>query len=949
VYDHIMATSMIMPMDDECPVISAMDGSSHDIIETSFTHMSGEDSLEACLGITKSHIEPVPNTICHDQSFDRELEKMVASLNDGVSDSLPVGLLLDDSSSMIEASQNFASVDKGLLTKSKCFPTSFDNLLNQSSSELRQSPIEGIVNNGENHWVNISKVQNIHGSTPDWQHEFALPKSVRKLNNKAKQRRERLVANTRVNKVKQSDIDLASQTTAVKRKKQNLKNFANGKHATNNKVARVKRMRSPKKRQVTERVRTAVKPSDFEMEAMDGHRLLHETTTSHREPVEKLNDTQHNEDTKSWTNSTDNCDVAHTFESVHRERTTSSSILDTLPFRINGRSSFASTSSEININLPSRICDDDSVGEKDIINVDGEETCTGAFDQPPTIAGDRPAISQVKISQPPHRRVVVKHRTVLPKPKVPPHQAASSVVVVRVNTVASVPNTVSLVRLAPKQSVVTAPLSAPVVSQPPQSSVVKETTALKPVLPRPVEAACGLTEIQLRHPTIVRLLSMPVKAPPEPPAAANSTAKPVDTSTTRRMQLKPKKIILRINIPDKLVLARKADSKHKPLVLKCDANSVTRQLQEQQITDKQMPSVVSSVVQSPTRTRAAVSLNNNTFKTTSVAKDAVNGKSVESAVNNSKDPAQQVPKVALWKKLNLVGSDSLLQKKSRVIICKKRPAGNKGNTQQSVSKTSVRVDKLCETMVSGSSADETLADVYMKNWKPTGQFQCNVCNYSSVTVNFLFRHWLVSHNGLMPYRCRYCDFQAGSRYIVTRHQSYSHRDLDKCVIVVREVLDRVCQEFEQAFGSSIRVQGEDVVNCVSEKTTTGVRASAVTSATSVSYQCSLCSIVAIRARMICHCMMHFSLRAFSCVECDFRGEDAECVRFHYLDVHPTHEPRVGLDLDAIHSMERSTGLTLSDPLNEIMQAYGLAADDPDDMALLRSNCTLRTLRFSECV
>ena len=89
------------------------------------------------------------------------------------------------------------------------------------------------------------------------------------------------------------------------------------------------------------------------------------------------------------------------------------------------------------------------------------------------------------------------------------------------------------------------------------------------------------------------------------------------------------------------------------------------------------------------------------------------------------------------------------------------------------------------------------------SWKPTGHFQCLYCPYSSVTRNYLFRHWLVNHNTLKAYHCGYCKFSAYYHDVVTRHENTKHKDLPANVIVDIEIQERTFEDFANLFHITI--------------------------------------------------------------------------------------------------------------------------------------------------
>ena len=97
---------------------------------------------------------------------------------------------------------------------------------------------------------------------------------------------------------------------------------------------------------------------------------------------------------------------------------------------------------------------------------------------------------------------------------------------------------------------------------------------------------------------------------------------------------------------------------------------------------------------------------------------------------------------------------------------------------------------------------ETLADRYMKEWKPTGRFQCKLCFYSCVTHNFLFRHWVLNHCTLRPYMCGHCGFQSATRDGVTRHQTAKHRGNPRQVFIDTEQQELLWNKFDEMFQGS---------------------------------------------------------------------------------------------------------------------------------------------------
>ena len=94
---------------------------------------------------------------------------------------------------------------------------------------------------------------------------------------------------------------------------------------------------------------------------------------------------------------------------------------------------------------------------------------------------------------------------------------------------------------------------------------------------------------------------------------------------------------------------------------------------------------------------------------------------------------------------------------------------------------------------------ETLADKYIKHWKPTGQYRCKLCCYSCVTQNYLFRHWIVAHCSLRPYSCIYCGFNSANKDGITRHQTTNHKCLKKDVYTDLKLERTVIEKFNAIF------------------------------------------------------------------------------------------------------------------------------------------------------
>ena len=114
---------------------------------------------------------------------------------------------------------------------------------------------------------------------------------------------------------------------------------------------------------------------------------------------------------------------------------------------------------------------------------------------------------------------------------------------------------------------------------------------------------------------------------------------------------------------------------------------------------------------------------------------------------------------------------------------------------------------------------ETLADRYMRNWKQTGQFQCKFCPYSSVTRNYLYRHWMANHSAVTPYQCRHCDMKASSRDVITRHQVVTHQSSTKDVLIDYTLEQHTIDQFYQMFDMSTSRENSDgaAIDCVNAK------------------------------------------------------------------------------------------------------------------------------------
>ena len=106
------------------------------------------------------------------------------------------------------------------------------------------------------------------------------------------------------------------------------------------------------------------------------------------------------------------------------------------------------------------------------------------------------------------------------------------------------------------------------------------------------------------------------------------------------------------------------------------------------------------------------------------------------------------------------------------------------------------------------ATQETLADKYMREWKPTGKFQCRFCVYSCVTQNFLFRHWVMNHSGVRPYICGHCPMRSPTRDGLTRHMTAKHRDLERRVEVDHRQERLLVRRFREVFSTMFKEQAK---------------------------------------------------------------------------------------------------------------------------------------------
>ena len=103
----------------------------------------------------------------------------------------------------------------------------------------------------------------------------------------------------------------------------------------------------------------------------------------------------------------------------------------------------------------------------------------------------------------------------------------------------------------------------------------------------------------------------------------------------------------------------------------------------------------------------------------------------------------------------------------------------------------------------------TLADKYMKDWQPTGRYKCKFCHYSSVTQNFLFRHWVMSHSGVKPYLCAFCNLKSPTKDGITRHQTAKHKTLPREVLIDAEQEKLLVRKFRKVFTSLVPYRYHD--------------------------------------------------------------------------------------------------------------------------------------------
>jgi len=186
---------------------------------------------------------------------------------------------------------------------------------------------------------------------------------------------------------------------------------------------------------------------------------------------------------------------------------------------------------------------------------------------------------------------------------------------------------------------------------------------------------------------------------------------------------------------------------------------------------------------------------------------------------------------------------------------------------------------------------ETLADRYMKNWKQTGQFQCKFCPYSSVTRNYLYRHWMANHISVTPYQCHHCDLKASSRDVITRHQTVAHRSSVKSVLIdailEQHTIDQFDQIFSESFGRETQAADEGAVSDAvdakkvkmeNDKCEDGPLAG-------VAQSDGFCNVPVVEVRIVADndgqqtsvvCDALSSVTSPSCVDCDTRTVKSEC-------------------------------------------------------------------------
>ncbi|ELU18211.1 hypothetical protein CAPTEDRAFT_213447 [Capitella teleta] len=114
------------------------------------------------------------------------------------------------------------------------------------------------------------------------------------------------------------------------------------------------------------------------------------------------------------------------------------------------------------------------------------------------------------------------------------------------------------------------------------------------------------------------------------------------------------------------------------------------------------------------------------------------------------------------------------------------------------------ISSMLPTPVLKQESPQQKADKYIHNWQPTGRYRCVLCSYSSVTKNYLYRHWLVHHNKLLyAYCCPYCEYRGTYKDSVTRHVGRWHKDKKRSVIIDQKTEEEALLQFKALFGMEI--------------------------------------------------------------------------------------------------------------------------------------------------
>ena len=186
---------------------------------------------------------------------------------------------------------------------------------------------------------------------------------------------------------------------------------------------------------------------------------------------------------------------------------------------------------------------------------------------------------------------------------------------------------------------------------------------------------------------------------------------------------------------------------------------------------------------------------------------------------------------------------------------------------------------------------ETLADRYMKNWKQTGQFQCKFCPYSSVTRNYLYRHWTANHISVTPYQCHHCDLKASSRDVITRHQTVTHQSAVKSVLIdpilEQQTIDQFDLIFTEPFGRETQAVDQGAVSDVVDAKKVKMENDECSDGplAGVAQSDGFCHVPVVEVRIVADsdgqqmsvvCDALPSVTSPSCVDCDTRTVKTEC-------------------------------------------------------------------------